>query len=59
MIGPLILSFNFMSFSFFCCIVLLENPGLLRQAQQSEVVILWPPDVKSPLIVKDPDAEKG
>ena len=39
--------------------MLSENPGLLRQAQQSEVVILWPPDVKSPLIVKDPDAEKG
>ena len=29
-----------------------------RTDAEAEAPILWPPDVKSPLIVKDPDAGK-
>ena len=35
------------------------NPELFVGRTDTEVPILWPPDVKSGLVGRDPDAEKG
>ena len=43
---------------FFCCFLSILISSLIRTDAEAEAPVLWPPDVKSRLIRKDPDAEK-
>ena len=36
-----------------------STPNIQRTDAESEAPLLWPPDVKSQLILKDPDGEKN